>query len=141
MDWLSPIRELFGFIFPFLERVPFIRAALGFILVFFLPGFAWTLVFFRRIKVLERILLSFALSIVVVTLSLLFANWILGLKVTGTSSVFVILMVTILPVVIYYLAGFVRRRSGEEEEKGEVIEEEDKEVVEGEEEVVEEVED
>ena len=115
MDWLSPIRALFEFIFPFLERLPVIRAILGFVLVFFLPGFAWTLVFFRQIKVLERILLSFTLSIVVVTLSLFFANWILGLRLTGLNSVLVIIVVTVLPVVIYYLNRAIKRKKEETE--------------------------
>jgi len=112
VDWLSPIRELFGFISPFLERLPVIRAILGFILVFFLPGFAWSLVFLRKIRVLERIVLSLALSIVVVTLSLLFANRIGGARITGFNSVLIIIGVTILPVVGYYLNKFIRRRRG-----------------------------
>ncbi len=112
MDWLSPIRELFGFAFPLLERLPVIRAILGFILVFFLPGFAWTLVFFRQINVIERVTLSLALSIVVVTLSLLFMNRLIGLRITGLNSVLVIIVVTILPVLVYYLNRLIRRRRG-----------------------------
>ncbi len=112
MDWLSPIRELFGFVLPFLERLPIIRAILGFILVFFLPGFAWTFVFFRQIKVIERVALSFALSIVIVTLSLLFINRLIGMKITGFNSALTIVIVTILPVVAYYLNRLIRRRRG-----------------------------
>ena len=112
MDWLSPIREVFGFIFPFLERLPIIRAILGFILVFFLPGFAWTLVFFRQINVIERVTLSFVLSIVVVTLSLFFVNRLIGIKITGFNSVMVIIVVTILPLIAYYLNRLIRRRRG-----------------------------
>ena len=114
MDWLSPIRGLFEFAFPFLERLPVIRAILGFILVFFLPGFAWTLVFFRQIKVLERIPLSFALSIVVVTLSLLFVTRLSGIRITGLNSVLVIIVITIVPVVFYYLKRLIRGRSSRE---------------------------
>ena len=112
MDWLSPIRELSGFVFPFLERLPVIRAILGFALVFFLPGFAWSLVFFKQIKVLERILLSFALSIVVVTLSLLFVTRLSEIRITGLNSVLIIIVVTILPIVAYYLNRYIRRRRG-----------------------------
>lgn len=112
MDWLSPVRELFGFIFPFLERLPVIRAILGSILVFFVPGFAWSLVFFRKIRVLERILLSLALSIVVVTLSLIFVDRLTGIRITGFNSVLIIIVVTILPIVAYYLNRFIRRRRG-----------------------------
>ena len=112
MDWLSPIRELFGFIFPFLERLPVVRAILGFILVFFLPGFAWSLVFFRQIRVLERIILSLALSIVVVTLSLIFVDRLTGIRITGFNSVLIIILVTILPIAAYYLNKYIRRRKG-----------------------------
>ena len=111
MDWLSPIRGLFEFAFPFLERLPVIRAILGFILVFFLPGFAWTLVFFRQIKVIERVTMSFALYIVVVTLSLLFVTRLSGVRITGLNSVLVIIVITIVPVVFYYLKRLIRGRS------------------------------
>lgn len=112
MDWLSPIRELFGFVFPFLERLPIIRAILGFILVFFLPGFAWTLVFFKQINVIERVTLSFGLSIVVVTLSLLLLDRLIGISITGLNSVLVIVAITVLPVLVYYLNRLVKRKKG-----------------------------
>ena len=112
MDWLSPIRELVRFILPFLDHFPIIRAILGFALVFFLPGFAWTLVFFRRISIIERVALSFGLSIVLVTLSLLFTNRLFGIRITGFNSAMVIIVITILPVTIYYLNKLVKRRKG-----------------------------
>ena len=112
MDWLSPIKEVFEFVFPFLERLLIIRATLGFILVFFLPGFAWTLIFFRQINVIERVALSLALSMVIVTLSLLFVNGLVGISITGFNSVLVISVVTILPVAVYYLNWFIKRRKG-----------------------------
>jgi uncharacterized membrane protein len=110
VDWLSPIRDLFGFVIPFLERLPVVRAILGFILVFFLPGFAWTLIFFRQVSVLERIVFSFGLSIAIVTLSIVFANLVFGMGITGFNSVLVISVVTILPVAIYCLSRLVKRR-------------------------------
>jgi uncharacterized membrane protein len=109
MDWLSPIREVFGFISPFLERFPVVRAILGFILVFFLPGFVWTLIFFRQLNVLERIVFSFGLSIAIVTLSILLANVVFGMRISGFNSVLVIIVITILPVAIYYLKRLVKR--------------------------------
>lgn len=120
MDWLSPIREVFEFIFPFFERLVIVRAILGFILVFFLPGFAWTLIFFRGINVIERVALSLALSIVVVTLSLLLVNRLVGIRITGLNSVLVIIVVTILPVAAYYLSRFIKRRRDNDTE-GEVV--------------------
>jgi len=110
VDWLSPLRELFEFAFPFLERLPIIRALVGFIFVFFVPGFAWTLVFFRQVNVMERIVLSFGLSIAVVTLSLLFLNKLVGIRVTGFNSVLAIVAVTIIPLAFYYLNRLIVRR-------------------------------
>ena len=112
MDWLTPIREFAGLAFPLLERLPIIRAVLGFILVFFLPGWAWTLVFFKQINIIERIALSFGLSIVIVTLSLLFANRLFGIRITGFNSALVIMVVTSLPVTVYYLNRLIRRSRG-----------------------------
>jgi len=112
MEWLSPIRELFLFIFPFLEKVPILQALLGFILVFFLPGFAWTLVFFqgRQINVIERAVLSFGLSIAIVTLSILSLDILVGIRVNGFNSILIIIGVTIIPVVFYYLNKLIRAR-------------------------------
>jgi len=109
MDFLSPLRELFDFVFPFVERLPIVRALIGFIFVFFLPGFAWTLVFFKQINIIERIVLSFGLSIAVVTLSLLFLNRVAEIKITGFNSVLVIIAVTIIPVAFYYLNRLTKR--------------------------------
>ncbi len=85
-----------------------IRGILGFILVFFLPGFAWTLVFFRQIKVVERIALSFGLSIAVVTLSLLFLNMVFKIRLTTLNIVMIIIVITAVPLAIYYLNKLIR---------------------------------
>lgn len=113
MDWFSPLEQVFAFVLPFLDRVPIVRALLGFVLVFFLPGFAWTLVFFRQIKVLERIILSFGLSIAVVTLSILALNVLLGIRITGLNSLLIIIVLTVIPIVLYYLRRFIRKRSAD----------------------------
>ena len=109
MDWLSPLRDIFALVFPFLESVPAIRAILGFILVFFLPGFAWTLVFFSQINVLERVALSFGLSIAIVTLSIIVLHKLLGIRITGFNSVLIILTITIIPLIFYFLKRLILR--------------------------------
>ena len=108
MDWLSPLREGFRLFSPVLETLPGLRAILGIILVFFLPGFAWSLVFFRQINVLERIALSVCLSIAIVTLSILALHKVAGIKITGFNSVLVIIVVTIIPLALYYLNRLMR---------------------------------
>ena len=112
MDWLSPIKQVFEFLLPFLDRLPVIRALLGFMLVFILPGFAWTLVFFRQINIVERIALSFGLSIAIVTLSILALNVLLGIRITGLNSLLIIVVITIIPVVFYYLKRLIKKKSG-----------------------------
>ena len=115
MDWLSPIRQIFEFIFPFLEKLPAIRAVLGFIIVFFLPGFTWTLVFFKKINFIERIALSFGLSIALVTLSILALNILLGIRINGLNSLLIIIIITIIPVALYYLKRFMLKKDSRQE--------------------------
>lgn len=110
MDWLSPVKHVFEFVLPFLERLPVIRAILGFILVFFLPGFAWTLIFFKQVNIVERIVLSFGLSIALVTLSILALNVLLGIRIASLNSFLIIIVLTIIPVVVYYLRRMRRVR-------------------------------
>ena len=112
MDWFSPIRQVFDFSFPFLPDVPVIRGLLGFIIVFFLPGFAWTLVFFKQIKIIERIVLSFGLSIALVTLSVLVLSLLFGVKITGLNSLLTIIILTIIPVAFYYLKRPLKNKFG-----------------------------
>ena len=113
MDWLlSVFKEITGFLLPVLDSLSIIRAILGFTLMFFLPGFAWTLVFFngKQINPVERAALSFGLSIAIVTLSILVLNRLFGVSITGFNAVLIILVITIIPVVIYYLKRYVRGR-------------------------------
>ncbi|MFC1907296.1 DUF1616 domain-containing protein [Chloroflexota bacterium] len=106
------IETILDFSLPFLDSVPAIRGIFGFALVFFLPGFAWTLIFFdgRQINVLERLVLSIGLSIATVALSILAANRLFGLSITGTNSVLVILVITAIPTAWYYLKGIIGKR-------------------------------
>ena len=97
------MEQILGWAIPFLDNVPVIRATLGLILVFFLPGFAWTLVFFKQINIVERIALGIGLSIALVTLSILALNVLLGIRITGLNALLVIIILTIVPVAIYYL--------------------------------------
>ena len=111
MDWLSPIKDIFEFAFPFLERLPVIRAILGVLFVFSLPGFAWTLVFFRgkQINAIERIALSIGLSIAIVVLCVLFSNKLIGARVSGFNSVLIIIVAIVVPVVIYSISRLIKR--------------------------------
>jgi uncharacterized membrane protein len=95
--------------FSFFESLTVVRGILSFILVFIIPGFAWTLVFFRQVNVLERIALSFGLSIAVVTLSIFVLNQLFGIRITGLNSVLIITVITVVPIAVDYLNRLRRR--------------------------------
>ena len=99
------------FTFSFLERLSSIRAFLGFILMFFVPGFAWTLVFFKKVNIMERIVLSIGLSMALVTLGLFAFNKLTGMAINGLNSVLFIMVITIIPIAFYYLNRTIRGRS------------------------------
>lgn len=101
--------EFFGVASTSFGPLSIIRAILGFILVFFLPGFAWTLLFFRQIKIIERVALSFGLSIALVTLSIFALNMLIGLRITVFNSILVIIVITILPLAAYGLIRLMGR--------------------------------
>jgi uncharacterized membrane protein len=79
--------------------------------MFFLPGFAWTLVFFtgKQVNIVERIALSFGLSIAMVTLAIFASNWLVGIKITGTNSLFIIVVLTLIPLAYYCVKRFLIR--------------------------------
>jgi uncharacterized membrane protein len=105
---LSRLWETF---LPFLDKVPAIRGIIGIIIVFFVPGFAWTLAIFRRMNVIERIGLSIGMSIAAVTLSVLILNLLLGVNITGTNALVTIAIITVIPLGIYLARRHLRGKS------------------------------
>ena len=110
MDWVSPIKDFFNLALPILDKVPFVRAIIGTILVFFLPGFASTLVFFRELHLLERVALSIGLSIALVTLSVLFTNIVFHIRITGLNALLTIIIITVIPLAIYYTGKYLSEK-------------------------------
>jgi uncharacterized membrane protein len=93
----------------FIEGMPAIRAVLGFVLAFFLPGFAWSLVFFSdNINIIERIAISLGLSIALVTLAVLALNVELHVRINGFNALVTIFVITVIPFGIYILRRFRR---------------------------------
>lgn len=76
--------------------------------VLFLPGFAISFIFFERDKIewIERVALSFALSISVIPLITFYAN-LLGFSISKQSVILEVLIVLLLSVVILYIKYFV----------------------------------
>lgn len=61
-----------------------LRIILGTLFVLFAPGFVWSYVFFARktIDWIERVAISFGLSIALVPISLFWLNWLFHMKLT-----------------------------------------------------------
>lgn len=78
------------------DIVEIIRIFSGSVFVLFLPGFAWSLVFFKKdeIDLIERIALSFGLSIALVPLAVFWLNYFLGVKINLLNVSIVILALT-----------------------------------------------
>ncbi|OYT54186.1 MAG: hypothetical protein B6U72_03220 [Candidatus Altiarchaeales archaeon ex4484_2] len=85
-----------------------LRAVTGFILVLFLPGYAFSYALFpgKEIDLLERIALSIGLSISLVVLSTLALNTLLGVAINLINSLLVILTITLASA----LTGYYRRK-------------------------------
>ena len=105
------INQLLQDVIPFIESVPVIRAIFGAIIVFLLPGFAWTLVLFRKLSIIERIAISFGLSIATVTLSIAVLHLLFGMKITGANSLITIIVITVIALAIYFIRRFRPRQS------------------------------
>ena len=102
--------EALDFVVPFAERLPVLRGIIGFIIVFFLPGFAWTFVFFNRISVIERIVLGMGLSIAIVTMSVLVLHLAFDVKITGGNSLIAIGIIIVAAVATYFIKKYVSKR-------------------------------
>ena len=107
------MEQIFALAIPFLDSVPAIRVILGVILVFFLPGFTWTFVFFNQINIIERIALSIGLSIAMVALVIITLNILLGVKITGVNSILTIIILAVIPLPLYYFKRLARDNSSE----------------------------
>jgi uncharacterized membrane protein len=103
MSLFSGSQGFLDFTLPIIDKIPMIRAIIATLLVFILPGFTWTLIFFKKLNLLEKVALSFGLSIALVTLSILFANIVLHIKITGLNSLLTIIVITVAPLGFYYL--------------------------------------
>ena len=76
-----------------MEIIELLRIPIGVIFVLFLPGYAWSFVFFKKgnIDLIERIALSFGLSIALVPLVVFWLNWIFKIRINIVNVTAVIL--------------------------------------------------
>jgi hypothetical protein len=87
------------------------RVVFGAVFVLFVPGFSLSYAFFgsKEIDVLERIALSFALSIAVVPLIVFYLN-LAGMRISALSVSIVVVFVTALGYVVYRYKPFLVQR-------------------------------
>ena len=95
------IQGFTGSVLDVLGRVPVAQAIFGFLVVFFVPGFAWTLVMFKQLNIAERIALSFGISIAFVTLAVLGLNLALGVSINAVNALLTIALLTVIPLIWY----------------------------------------
>lgn len=88
-----------------MEAIEILRIIFGSIFVLFLPGFVWSFVFFKKneIDVIERIALSFGLSIALVPLAVFWMNYLFKIKITLLNVTLVIVLLIAIPLVILSL--------------------------------------
>ncbi len=88
-------------------RIPF-----SLIYVLFLPGLVWTYVFFENkdIDAIERITLSFILSISIVPLVVFFSNTKFGIKITALNVFFIILIICFIASLIKFISKTIKQQ-------------------------------
>ncbi len=108
--WLAVIISLIIISFilaPFLTIQASFRIVFGSLFVLFIPGYFITYIFFpestkdHKIDSIERITLSFALSIAIVPLIIFYLNRI-GVKITLLNSVLIIIAIIVASLIIIY---------------------------------------
>ena len=82
-----------------MDPLSLFRIVFGSVFVLFIPGFTWTYLFFDRdeIDVIERIALSFGLSIALVPLSVFYLNYLFGVRITLVNCAIIIIVLTLAP--------------------------------------------
>ncbi len=86
-----------------------LRLFFGGLIVLFVPGFAWSYIFFARKNIdwIERVALSFGLSIALVPLTVFWLNWLFHVKITVLNTSLIVCGLTVIPAVYT----FARRSS------------------------------
>lgn len=87
--------------------IEFLRAIVGGLFLFLIPGLAWNLLIFEKEKMdaLELVALSIALSISISTLSIFFLNSMLGVRITLVNAGIILFALTVIPVFIWISKG------------------------------------
>lgn len=93
------------------------RIAFGSAFVLFLPGFLLTELFFEEIGTIERIALSFALSIAIVPLMIFYLNYLLGVKINQTNVILAVIEIIVVSWIIKSLRPRRLKMGGEKSQE------------------------
>jgi len=77
----------------------------GVIFVLFIPGLAWSFIFFNKKEIdwIERIALSFGLSIAIIPLTVFYLNFLFKIKITLINISLITAILTVIPVIYHLL--------------------------------------
>jgi|Deesub1362B_J571_1020462.scaffolds.fasta_scaffold00309_37 uncharacterized membrane protein len=84
-----------------MDAVEVVRLVSGGAFVLFIPGLAWSYLFFKQNEIdwVERIALSFGLSIALVPLAMFWLNYVFRVGVTFVNVTIVIVLLILIPVI------------------------------------------
>ena len=78
-----------------------LRIVFGGFYILFLPGFAIVHLFFKDRELIEKIALSFALSIAIVPLTVFYLNFFFKIKITALNTVLIAFAIILITYIIY----------------------------------------
>lgn len=105
------LSQVFSAVVPFAESMPALRAILAAVIVFVMPGFAWTLAIFPQVNIIERAALSLGLSVAGVTLGVLALHLLFGMRINGNNALLYIIALTLVGLALYLVRRLRERRA------------------------------
>ena len=109
MDWVSGMTQTSDSLS---WGIYYLRAIGGFALVFFIPGFAWTLVLFRELHIMERIVLSFGLSMAIIAMISYIPSKVFGLPITVSNVLISTAAIVCIALALYAVRRYREGRRG-----------------------------
>jgi uncharacterized membrane protein len=105
-----------------LDAIELLRIFFGSVFVLFLPGYVWSLVFFKKAEtdLIERIALSFGLSIALVPLVVFWLNWLLKIRINivNVTAVIIGLIACALVILLLGVEQIAFKKAGRNEKEG-----------------------
>lgn len=111
MDWVSSMTQTSDSLS---WVIHYLRAIGGFLLIFIIPGLVWTLVIFKKLHIIERIVLSFGLSIAVVTLIVFVPGIAMGVPITVSTVLISTAATVCIALALYALRRYRENRRGDQ---------------------------